>query len=166
MSERSLDEDYNANGNEESDFEEVSFDEIEEKLNKEFESGGKPEFKVNTPATIDGIQLNRSKKPQKDTKGKEYYPVILRITCKVYDGPDILETSDNYGGLREYPNQFWNGKKSAFGKLLALAQGENAEIQTYRDLLRFLPKKEVKIRSEIVKYEGQEYAKNVITGFR
>jgi hypothetical protein len=170
MSEQNL-ESYSNSEKEEKGFEEVNFEEIEDKLNKEFdEIGQKPLFESNTNATIKGIELIRAQSPKTDKKGKEFYDMILKVTCIIDGQTDSegkpLETTDNYGGLREYPNGLWNGPDSAFGKLRTKAEEEDSNIKTYTDLLRFLPQKKVKIRTERPNYQGQEFKKNVIQAFR
>ncbi|OPY22916.1 MAG: hypothetical protein A4E27_01644 [Methanobacterium sp. PtaU1.Bin242] len=155
-------DDYDQN---ESSFEEIDFEEIEDKLNKEINTSTKPVYDKNTPAKIEGIKLLRGANPEMDRKDREYYPLTLQIRTVVTDNGKKVESIDNYNGLREYDDGFWNGQKSAFGRLMKLAQGEE-EIKTYRDLLRFLPGKGVKIKTEDWKFGGQEGQKNIIQSFR
>lgn len=152
-------------------FEEVSFDEIEDKLQKKFNETGldKPTFDKNTNATVKGVELTRGIKPKKDSKDREFYDLILRVTCTIDgqkdDEGNPLETSDNYSGLREYPNHFWNGPNSALGKLRKLAEDEFG-ITNYQELLRQLLGSKVKIKTEKSFYQGKEYQKNIIQTFR
>lgn len=172
MANESLDT-YNGEGNEtaENGFEEVSFEEIGDKLQQKFEEMGiaKPIFDKNTNATIKSVELNRATAPKKDKKGREYYDLILRVTCTVDEIKDDegnpIETVDNYGGLREYPDGFWNGKKSAFGKLRQLVEDEFG-VENYQEMLRKLPKAPVKIRTKTNEYNGETYQKNIIQMFR
>jgi hypothetical protein len=166
-------ETYNENGStvkeenpEANNFEEVDFDEIEDKLNGKMDDGfQKPIFQTNTNAIIESAVLNRAVQPKKDSKDKEYYDMILKITTVVNQGKEEIVTTDNYGGLREYDDGFWSGKKSAFGKLKQKMKDEFG-VETYRDLMRTIQGKEVKIKTETTEYNGEKYQKNIIQSFR
>jgi len=147
------------------EFEEVDYNEIEDKLNMTFEEAGltKPTFEHNTNAQIDKLELTRAVAPKTDKNGKEYYEYILQITCSIDDSP--LETVDNYGGLREYSTGFWNGNKSAFGRLKQLAEDEFG-IKSFKDMLTVLKGKKVKIKTETNSFNGKQFKKNMIQLFR
>ena len=106
--------------------------------------------------------LKRAFTPKKDSKGKEYYDTILTIKTIL---PDGRESYDNYGGLREYSDGYWNSKKSAFGKLQALMV-EEFGIKNRQEMIRKLSNAKVKIRTEKTTFNGNEYYKNVIKSFR
>lgn len=148
----------------ENGFEEVVFEEVGDKLGKEFDDNetGKPFLEVNTNAVVESVVLKRAMKPREDRKGKEYYDTILTVKTVMKDG---RESYDNYGGLREYSDGYWNGTKSAFGKLQALMV-EEFGIKNRQDMLRKLQGAKVKIKTETSTYEGQTYNKNLIKSFR
>jgi len=108
------------------------------------------------------VVLKRAFKPKRDSQGKEYYDTILTIKTVL---PDGRESYDNYGGLREYSDGYWNSKKSAFGKLQALMI-EEFGIKNRQEMLRKLSNAKVKIRTEKTTYNGNEYQKNIIKSFR
>lgn len=146
-------------------FEEVDFEEIEDKLNGELDSGNqKPLFQTNTNASVEKVVLTRATNPKVDSRGREYYDLILKITCKAKQGNTEVLTTDNYGGLREYGDRFWSGNKSAFGKLRQKMRDEFG-VETYKDMIRTLPGKDVKIKTEKTEFSGEQYQKNVIQSF-
>ncbi len=149
---------------EDNKFEEVNFEEIGDKLKQDFEDSGssKPILETNTNAVVDEVVLKRAFKPKRDSQGKEYYDTILTIKTVL---PDGRESYDNYGGLREYSDGYWNSKKSAFGKLQALMI-EEFGIKNRQEMLRKLSNAKVKIRTEKTTYNGNEYQKNIIKSFR
>lgn len=157
---------YGAEETQGNNFEEVDFEEIEDKLNMKIDNGNtKPLFQTNTNAVIKSAILTRAVNPKTDTKGKEYYDMILKVTCLIQEGKEEIETIDNYGGLREYHDGFWSGNKSAFGKLRQKMKDEFG-VETYKDMLRTLSGKEVKIKTETTEFGGEKYQKNIIQSFR
>ena len=157
---------YGADDTQGNMFEEVDFEEIDEKLGQEMDNGNaKPLFKTNTNAVIKSVNIVRGINPKKDSKGKEYYDMILKITCAVKQGDQLVETIDNYGGLREYSDGFWSGNKSAFGKL-KLKMRDEFGVKTWKDMIRTLSNKEVKIKTENSEFQGEMYQKNIIQSFR
>jgi hypothetical protein len=161
---------YGAEDTQENGFEEVNFDEIEEKLNAKMDDGfQKLILKTNTNAIVKSAKLTRATAPKKDSKDKEYYDMILRVTCEVEGQKDKdgnpVETMDNYGGLREYNDGFWSGNKSAFGKLRQKMKDE-FDVVTYSDMLRTVQGKDVKIKTETSTFNGKEFQKNIIQSFR
>ena len=148
---------------EESKFEEVTFEEVENILKAEFDDGdGKPVLDTNTNALVDEVVLKRSFEAKKDRKGKDYYDTILTVKTVLSDG---RESYDNYGGLRQYEAGYWNGQKSAFGKLQALMV-EEFGVKNRQDMIRKLSGAKVKIKTEKTTYNGQDYHKNMIKSFR
>lgn len=163
MAQNSLENLPEAQQHTENDFEEVDFEEVGEKLEQEFEDGAsKPILETNTNAVVDTVQLKRGMQPKQDSKGKEYYETILTIKTVMKDG---RESFDNYSGLREYSDGYWNGTKSAFGRLQQLMKDEFG-VKTRKDMIRQLKGAKVKIKTETTTYNGQEYRKNMIQGFR
>lgn len=146
----------------ENKFEDVDFDEVGEKLGAELGDGGKPTLSSNTNAVVVGVELKRNTVPKKDKNGKEFYETILTVHTELEDG---RESFDNYGGLREYSDGYWNGQKSAFGRLQKLMQDE-FKVKSRKDMLRELPGAKVKIKTETSTFQGQEYPKNMIQSFR
>ena len=163
MAEQPLDG-YTSQKTQEDKFEEVNIEEVGEKLKQDFEESGssKPILETNTNAIVDEVMLKRAFTPKKDSKGKEYYDTILTIKTIL---PDGRESYDNYGGLREYSDGYWNSKKSAFGKLQALMV-EEFGIKNRQEMIRKLSNAKVKIRTEKTTFNGNEYYKNVIKSFR
>ncbi|MBT9150662.1 MAG: hypothetical protein DDT40_00837 [candidate division WS2 bacterium] len=144
-------------------FEEVNLEEFDEKLDEEFDdTGGKPTFTKNTNAVVASALLKRAVNPKTDRKGEEYYDMLLTIKTVYSDGQ---ESYDNYSGLREYNRAYWNGDKSAFGRLKQLMVDEFG-VKTRRDMIRKLLGAKVKVKTETTTYQGQEFRKNVIQGFR
>ena len=167
MANESLD---NYGEEENNEMETLDFDEVETKMNKEFDDGpSKPEFSKNTNAQVKGMEVQRSTNPKKDKKGNEYYEISLMVKVQIEgqtdDDGNPLESVDRYGGLREYDKYFWNGKKSAYGKLRKKMEDE-FDIKTHKELFAKLPQQKVKILTETVKYDGEEFKKNVIQSFR
>ena len=161
MAKESLD---NYGSEEENDFETLDFDEVKDKINKEFDDGPtKPEFVKNTNAQVIGMEVKRSTTPKEDKKGNEYYEITLLVKCKIDETGE--ETIDRYGGLREYDDYFWNGKKSAYGKLRKKMEDE-FDVKTHKELFAQLPQQKVKILTETVTFNDEKFKKNIIQSFR
>lgn len=161
MAQRQLDESNQAD--ERPDFEEVTFGDVLVKLKEEFdETSGKPILETNTNAEIIETQLKRSITPKVDKQGKEYYDTILTIHTLLEDG---RESYDNYSGLREYSDGYWNGRRSAFGRLQQLMIDEFG-VKTRAEMLQKLEGQQVKLKTETTSYNGQDFKKNMIQGFR
>lgn len=157
-------DDFNGQDGQDNQFEEVNFEEVEKILQEEFDDkeGGKPVLETNTNAVVDEVTLKRAFEAKKDRKGKEYYDTILTVKTVLSDG---RESYDNYGGLRQYDAGYWNGTKSAFGKLQALMI-EEFGVKNRQEMIRKLSQAKVKIKTETTTYNGQEYHKNMIKSFR
>jgi hypothetical protein len=165
MAEQALDGYKSQNeAQEDNKFEEVNFEEIRDKLEQDFKDSGssKPILETNTNAVVDEVVLKRAFNPKQDSQGKEFYDTILTIKTILSDG---RESYDNYGGLREYGDGYWNSKKSAFGKLQALMV-EEFGIKNRQEMIRKLSNAKVKIRTEKTTFNGNEYQKNIIKSFR
>lgn len=146
-------------------YEKISIDSLGAALNSSTEGGSKPEFTKNTAATVMSVNLKKSKKVASTKDGRPYIPLIVTIECQTDDGQT---TYDNYGGLRETEEGgLWCGEKSQFGKLIKLIKEEDDDISTYNDIFKFLqaPGLRVKIKTQSILYNGQEYKKNLITQF-
>lgn len=161
--EKPLDELPEAQEHDDGGFEELDLLEVEEKINKKFEETGpsKPYLEKNTTAKIIDAVLKRKATPRLDSRNREYYETILTVTARLEDG---RETIDNYGGLREYDDGYWNGQRSAFGKLRKMMEDEFG-VETYAQMLDKLIGSTVKLKSEKTEYNDKEYTKNVIKVF-
>jgi hypothetical protein len=156
-----LDE-YTNQDTEENRLEEVDFSEVEDKISQDFLSGGKPILETNTNATIKTITMKRTTEPKQDTRNREYYETILTITTELEDGQT---STDNYGGLREYPDGYWNSEKSAFGRLSKLTSDEYG-VNNLKEMLQKISGSKVKIKTETNEFQGRSYQKNIIQSFR
>jgi len=145
-------------------YEEVSLEDLGKLLDSNAEGNTKPLFENNTPATVMGVTIKRSKKKQATKKGDSYYlPLLVSIETRTDDGQ---VSYDNYGGLRETEEgTLWCGDTSQFGKLVKLIKEEDGNVNTFNDVFRFLKKDglRVKIKTQTSTYEGNEYKKNLIT---
>ncbi len=151
------------NMEEDSYYEELNIDEMDNLDSSTEFKGTKPTFDTNTLATITEVKVKRAKKTMTTKNGEDiYYPLIVTI-CSTTDDGQV--TYDNYGGLRETSEgNLWCGDKSALGKLLELCKNEKEGLDTFGEFFKYLQSGlRVKIRTEVTTYQGKEYKKNMIT---
>lgn len=125
-------------------------------------TSGKPVFDKLTPVVIVGYEYKRASQPKKDTSGNEYHPVRCILSYSLDNGKQKI--NEGYGGIREYPDRWYAGPETAFGRLQKILK-DTFEYDGSLDGVKVCVGKIGVIKTETGTVSGTKYTKNMIQHF-